>query len=78
VIAQVSSSTESHALTLALSRFAGEGTRSSKHHNAVPSTAKRERVRVRVRIVALGDADAYRFKFCSIETAICIPSLQLR
>src|SRR5882724_12363130 len=35
-------------LTLALSRFAVEGTPSVQRHNRVPSTAKRERARVRV------------------------------
>src|SRR6185312_12520212 len=36
------------ALTLTLSRFAVEGTRSRSRSAGVPSTAKRERVRVRV------------------------------
>jgi hypothetical protein len=35
-------------LTLALSRFAGEGTPAEQRLDRVPSTAKRERVRVRV------------------------------
>jgi hypothetical protein len=40
---------ESHALTLALSRFAGEGTQAERLVSLAPSTAKRERVGVRVR-----------------------------
>ncbi len=39
--------TESHTLTLTLSRFAVEGTRSRSGADGVPSPAKRERVRVR-------------------------------
>jgi len=41
--------TEPQALTLTLSRFAVEGTRSGNCSAGVPSTAKRERARVRVR-----------------------------
>src|SRR6185312_10580050 len=45
---RVTLDTEPQALTLALSRFAGEGTRWESRRDRVPSTAKRERARVRV------------------------------
>src|SRR5215813_4396365 len=44
---------ESHTLTLTLSRFAVEGTPRSKRYSRVPSTAKRRAVRGRSRIAKL-------------------------
>jgi hypothetical protein len=39
---------EPQTLTLALSRFAGEGALPLRRHNRVPSSAKRERAKMRV------------------------------